>query len=236
MHETRHETEARLMERLVYGSYPELIQKKSLLEKKEYLKEIVDAYLLKDILELDGVRRSEKMVRLLQLVAFQIGKEVSLAELGRQLEMGKNTVERYLDLLEKSFVIFRVPGFSRNLRKEISKSSRYYFYDIGIRNALINNFNAIELRDDVGELWENYIIAERIKKQEYDRILSNNYFWRTYEKQEIDWVEERDGKLYGYEIKWNPKKTPHAPKAWTDTYANAEYSVITRENYLDFIS
>lgn len=233
--ENPHETGANLESRLVFGSYPEIIITKDNKEREKYLKEIVGSYLYKDILELDGIKHSDKIVRLLQLIAFQIGKEVSLNELGAQLGISKNTAERYLDLLEKAFVVYRVRGFSRNLRKEVTKNSRYYFYDVGIRNALINNFNPITSRDDIGMLWENYIISERIKKQEYKQISSNNYFWRTYDQKEIDLVEEREGTLYGYEIKWG-KKRQKKPLDWTKTYKKAKYQTITRENYLEFIT
>lgn len=233
--EERFETETNLENRLIYGSYPEVVVSDDNKEKERYLKEITSSYLYKDILELDGLRHSDKIVRLLQLLAFQVGKEVSFNELGSQLGMSKNTVERYLGLLEKTFVIFRLSGFSRNLRKEISKSPRYYFYDNGIRNTLINNFNLLEMRNDLGMLWENYIIMERIKRQEYLQILSNNYFWRTYDQKEIDFVEERQGKIYGYEIKWRVEK-PRPPKDWTETYKNAEYEFINKENYLGFIT
>ncbi len=232
--EKRHETEANLETRLIYGSYPEAVTAASDRDREKYLKEIVSSYLYKDILEMDGLRHSEKIVRLLQLLAFQIGQEVSYAELGSQLGMSKNTVERYLDLLEKVFAVYKIIGFSRNLRKEISKNPRYYFYDNGIRNALINNFNPPTLRNDIGMLWENYVISERIKKQEYLQISSNNYFWRTYDKKEIDFVEERGGKLYGYEIKWGKDKVK-PPKEWLSTYKNAQYELINRENYSEFI-
>jgi predicted AAA+ superfamily ATPase len=232
--ENRLQTIANQENRLIFGSYPEAVVTDDNEGRRRYLKEIVSSYLYKDILELDGLRHSDKIVRLLQLLAFQIGKEVSLTELGTQLEMSKNTVARYLELLEKSFVVFRVSGLSRNLRKEISKNSRYYFYDNGIRNALINNFNVLTMRDDAGMLWENYIVSEQRKKQEYLRIFSNNYFWRTYDQKEIDWVEEREGKLYGYEIKWGDGRTK-IPKLWEETYTNAEFQVINRENYLEFI-
>jgi predicted AAA+ superfamily ATPase len=149
--------------------------------------------------------------------------------------MSKNTVERYLDLLEKSFVVFKLRGFSRNLRKEITKNPRFYFYDTGIRNALINNFNPLTMRDDLGMLWENYIIIERLKKQEYLNINSNNYFWRTYNQKEIDLVEERKGKLFGYEIKWQSKREK-IPKEWEEAYKNSNYQLITKENYFDFIT
>ena len=234
--EASFQVQSHLEERLIYGSYPEVVISDDNSQKERYLKEIVGSYLYKDVLELDGLRHSDKIVRLLQLLAFQIGSEVSFNELGTQLGMSKNTVERYADLLEKAFVIFRLPGFSRNLRKEISKSSRYYFYDTGIRNALISNFNPLELRDDVGGLWENYVVMERIKKQEYLQILSNNYFWRTYDQKEIDWVEEREGKLYGYEIKWETKKIRNPPKDWIEGYQNAQFQVIHRDNYLKFIT
>ena len=169
-------------------------------------------------------------------MAFQIGKEVSLSEIGKHLELNKATVDKYIDLLEKCFIIIKINGFSRNLRKEISKTCRYYFYDVGIRNTIINQFNPISLRNDTGVLWENYIIIERIKKQHYHKIFSNNYFWRTYTQQEIDWVEEREGQLYGYEIKWNAEKKVKEPKDWIKSYPNASFNVINKENYLDFIS
>jgi predicted AAA+ superfamily ATPase len=148
--------------------------------------------------------------------------------------MHNTTVARYLDLLEKSFVIINIRGFSRNLRKEVTKTSRYYFYDNGIRNALINNFNPLALRDDVGMLWENYLVMERLKKQSYTGLSANNYFWRTYDQKEIDWVEEREGKLFGYEFTWG-KKSDKPPKDWTIYYPHAEFQLITRENFLKFI-
>ena len=232
--EARHETAALLETRLRYGSYPEVVTAAGDRERELLLKEIVSSYLFKDILALEGLRHADKLVQLLQLLAFQIGHEVSLTELGNQLEMSKNTVEKYIDLLEKVFVIYHLRGFSRNLRKEVTKTARYYFYDNGIRNAVINNFNQISLRDDIGMLWENYVVMERIKKQEYTNLFSNNYFWRTYDQKEIDLVEERGGKLYGYEIKWD-NRMPKPPRDWLETYPEASYEVITRENYLDFI-
>lgn len=233
--EQRNETEANLEGRLIYGSYPETVLTNDNSLRERYLKEIVGSYLYKDILELEGLRHPDKIVRMLQLIAFQIGKEVSLSELGGQLGISKNTVERYLELLEKVFVVFKLTGFSRNLRKEISKNARYYFYDIGIRNALINNFNTLQMRDDVGMLWENYIIIERIKKQEYLGLSANNYFWRTYDQREIDFIEERGGTLAGYEIKWK-KSAVKPPKAWVTGYKNATYEVINRDNYFEFIT
>ena len=232
--EQRHETDARLEHRLVYGSYPEIVLMNDNREREQYLKEIVSSYLYKDILELEGIRQSAKIGRLLQLIAFQIGKEVSYNELGTSLGMSKNTVDHYLDLLEKAFVLQKLGGFSRNLRNEITKNSRYYFCDNGVRNALINNFNPIDLRNDIGELWENYLIIERLKLQEYLREPANNYFWRTYTKKEIDLVEEKDGLLHGYEMKWG-KARPHPPKEWNTAYPGSSWSLVNKENYLDFI-
>ncbi len=220
---------------LVFGSYPEVITAESFNQKKEILTLIRDSYLFKDILELENIKNSQKIFDLLRLIAFQIGHEVSLQELGTSLGMSKNTVERYLDLLEKAFVIKRVFGFSRNLRKEITKTSRFYFLDNGIRNAVIGNFNGLNNRDDIGQLWENYLFIERMKKREYKNIYASQYFWRTYDRKEIDLVEERDGKLFGYEFKWNTKKKIKAPKSWLESYSNAEFKVITPENYLNFI-
>jgi predicted AAA+ superfamily ATPase len=232
--EQHHETTARLDQRLIYGSYPEVVLMEDNREREQYLKEIVSSYLYKDILELEGIRQSAKIGRLLQLIAFQIGKEVSYTELGTSLGMSKNTVDHYLDLLEKAFVIQRLGGFSRNLRCEITKNSRYYFIDTGVRNALINNFNPVDLRSDTGELWENYLIMERMKQQEYRRETAHNYFWRTYTKNELDLVEERGGKLYGFEMKWGKSK-PRPPKEWSSAYPEAAWQVINRENYLGFI-
>lgn len=232
--EKRHETAANLEARLLYGAYPEVVTLAGNTQRQEYLRELVSSYLMKDILALENVRHSDKLVQLLQLLAFQIGKEASLNELGTQLGMSKNTVERYLDLLEKVFVIYPLIGFRRNLRKEISKNRRYFFYDTGIRNALIGNFNPLALRNDVGQLWENYVVTERMKRQEYLREFTNFYFWRTYDQKEIDLIEERDGKLFGYEIKWQ-KQGVNPPKEWQTAYPEARFQTIHRENYLEFI-
>jgi predicted AAA+ superfamily ATPase len=232
--EKPHETKANLESRLIYGSYPEVVLLRSNRDREEYLRELLSSYLFKDILQLEGIRYADKLQRLLQLLAFQIGKEVSLAELGRQLGMSKNTVERYLDLLEKVFVTYKRRGFSRNLRKEITKTHRYYFCDNGIRNALINNFNPLPLRDDLGGLWENYIITERVKKHEYQRQLINAYFWRTYDKKEIDLVEDYRGRLSGFEVKWKLHRGK-PPKDWITAYPSASFEVIHQGNYLEFI-
>lgn len=232
--ETPHETQGLLEERLIYGSYPEVITTSAKEEKGEYLREIVSSYLYKDILRFDLVQKSKKLLDLLTLLAFQIGKEVSLSELATQLGINRLTVEKYLDLLEQVFVLINIRGFSRNLRSEITKTSRYYFYDVGIRNALINNFNPLRLRNDVGALFENYLILERIKKQHYMQLPSHNYFWRTYDQKEIDWVEEREGSLFGYEFKWAPQAIK-APKLWAETYPESHFECIHRDNYLPFI-
>lgn len=218
---------------LIFGAYPEIIESASFEQKRDYLMQIRDSYLYKDILELEKIRNSKKIFDLLRLIAFQIGQEVSLQELGNTLDISKNTVERYLDLLEKSFVLINLRGFSRNLRKEVTKTSRYYFFDNGVRNAIIGNFNALASRNDVGQLWENFMVMERLKKQACHKIYANNYFWRTWDQKEVDFVEEREGRLYGYEFKW--KDTVSAPPEWLETYKEAEFQCINRENYLDFV-
>lgn len=231
-----HITKANLEDRLIYGSYPNVITAVGIEEKQRTIKEITTSYLYKDTLAFSGIKKSDKIHSLLKKIAFQIGKEVSLNELGNSLDLDSRTVENYLDILEKAFVIKRVSGFSRNLRKEITKNSRFYFLDNGVRNAVIGNFNALDSRDDVGQIWENYLFIERMKKREYKKIYANQYFWRTWDRKEVDLVEERDGKLFGYELTWNEKKTKKAPKDWLGVYDNAFYEVIHRDNYLDFIN
>lgn len=233
--ENRHQTDANLESRLIYGSYPEVVLMNDNRLREQYLKEMVSSYLCRDIFELDGIRNAAKINRLLQLIAFQIGKEVSFTELGTSLGMSKNTVDRYLDLLEKAFVLHKLTGFSRNLRTEVVKNSRYFFLDNGIRNALINNFNLLEQRNDIGQLWENYLLMERLKRQEYLDQPANNFFWRTYSKNEVDFVEESAGRLSGYEFKWG-KARPSPPKEWRSAYPEADFQVIHRNNYLDFIT
>ncbi len=233
--ENIHETRGNLESRLIYGSYPEIILMDSNDSREAYIKELISSYLFKDVLQIDGVRFADKLLRLLQLIAFQIGRQVSLSELGSQLGMNKKSVERYLDLLEKSYVLYSRFGFSRSLRKEVTKSRRYYFYDNGIRNGIINNFNPITLRDDVGALWENYIITERIKRNLYCRHFTNNYFWRTYDRQEIDLIEERGGHLHATEFKWSARSPTRPPSAWQQTYPESSYQVVHCDNYLEFI-
>ena len=228
-------TKANLESRMVYGSYPEVITLSTDTLRRQYLHELISSYLLKHILAYEGVQKSKKLFDLLILLAFQVGKEVSHNELATQLGISKTTVDKYLDLLEQVFVLVNIRGFSRNLRSEVTKTSRYYFYDVGIRNALINNFNTFSRRDDIGLLWENYLVMERLKKQQHNHIWSNNFFWRTYDQKEIDWVEEREGKLFAYEFKWG-KPVVKPPKIWAETYPEASYECITQENYLEFIT
>ena len=222
-------------ERLIFGGYPELSQYSEWKDKESYLYQLMNDYLLKDILKVDGIKNSHKLYSLLRLIAFQIGKEVSLEELGRQLGMSKNTVERYLDMLSKVFVVYRISGFNRNLRKEIVKNNRWYFYDNGVRNALIQNFNKLDLRADVGELWENYLAAERIKFQNYTQLHCTNYFWRTYDQQELDWVETEGDTIRSYEFKYNLNKSPNPPRGWSNAYPEASFEVIHSGNYLEWI-
>ena len=224
----------KVRERLIFGNYPELLHLPDRQDKVDYLNEMISSYLLKDILVYEHIKNSQKIFNLLRLIAFQIGGEVSLQELGIQLGISKNTVEKYLDLLSKVFILHKVEGFSRNLRKEITKNSRWYFLDNGIRNAVIANFNSLQARNDIGALWENYMISERLKYQEYKRISSNNYFWRTYEQQEIDWVEERDGSLFGYEFKWKEEKVK-IPTQWKSAYPDASFELININNFSEWL-
>lgn len=228
------EKRAALEERLVFGSYPEVISIYDREDKVKYLKELVNDYLLRDLLSFEGVKNAGVINNLLRLVAFQAGSEVSMSELSSNLGIARNTVEKYLDLLSKVYVIFKVEGFSRNLRKEITKNSKWYFYDNGIRNTLVANLNPLGLRNDIGSLWENFIISERIKFQEYQNVLSNNFFWRTYDKQEIDWIEERGGKLFAYEFKFNKEKAKF-PVAFSAAYPESEFKVVSANNYHEFV-
>ena len=230
------ETKVKLEERLILGTYPELQHLATWNDKVEYLDEIINSYLIRDILEYEGIKKANKIMNLLRLVAFQVGKEINVQELASNLmDISRNTVETYLDLLSKVFVIYKVRGFSRNLRKEISKNDRWYFYDNGIRNAIIRNFNSLNLRQDTGELWENYLMSERLKYNSYHKKLVNPYFWRTYDQQEIDLIEEEADELRAYEFKWNPKKKVRVPGGWKRAYPEASFEVIHTDNYLDFV-
>jgi len=231
---SKSELKSNLEDYLIYGSYPEVLLKKINSDKEFVIKMIANSYLIKDILEFNRIKNSQTIYKLLKLLAFQIGSEVSTTELASQLSVDVKTVSYYLDLLQKSFVLFPLYGFSRNLRNEINKMNKYYFYDVGIRNALISNFNKLGDRDDIGQLWENFILIERMKHNEYKKMNMNYYFWRTYEQQEIDLIEEGGGKLFGYEFKWQ-KNNSKSPKLWLKTYNNASYQEINKENYFEFV-
>ena len=229
------ELHEKLEDFLVFGSYPEVIQGIARQEKIDIITEIADSYLLKDILAFDRVKSSRTLLDLLKLLAFQVGSEVSLTELGTQLRADVKTVQRYLDLLEKAFVIVRLGGLSRNLRNEVTNKYKYYFLDNGIRNALIAQFNRLDQRNDIGALWENFIFIERLKYRKYSSVYANIYFWRTYEGQEIDLVEEREDNLHGYEFKWSTLKSLQPPKNWTSAYPKSQFTVIKPDKYQNFI-
>ncbi|MCG8331170.1 MAG: ATP-binding protein [Chitinophagales bacterium] len=218
-----------------FGLYPEVLQFDNYTDKRQYLEELSSAYLYKDILAITNIRYPEKLKQLLKLLAFQIGNLVSIHELANTLQVNRDTVINYIDLLEKSFVIFRLSGFSRNLRKEITSMDKIYFYDLGIRNALIENFSEIQFRQDKGALWENFLLSERMKKLEYNKTYANTYFWRTHSGAELDYIEEMDGQLYGYEFKWKKKKAK-APQTWLDTYTHSHFQFIDRDSFTDFIT
>src|SRR3989338_11052229 len=231
---TPYEMETQTEERLIYGSYPEVFSFNGELEKSKYLQNLVDTYLYKDLLEFGDIRNSSKIHDLLKLLSFQIGNQVSLSELGSSLELNKATVDRYIDLLEKSFIIFRLSGFSRNLRKEVTKMDKIFFCDIGVRNAVIGNLNFIKDPDDVGKLWENFLIIERMKKKAYQGTLGAHYFWRLTSGAELDMVEEENGKLTGFEFKFSSKSVK-PPKSWKEAYPDSEFSVINKNNYQELI-
>jgi predicted AAA+ superfamily ATPase len=220
-----------LPERLIYGSYPELFFLEGREAKQDYLRNLTSSYLYKDILEISSIRHSHKLQNLLKLLAFQIGQEVSFNELGTQLGMSKDTVAAYVDLLEQSYVIFRLAGFSRNLRKEVSKRDKIYFWDVGVRNTIIGNLNPLTERNDTGQLWENLMISERRKWLAYQGALGSVYFWRTYGGAEIDLVEEREGRLFAFEYKWK-KKHVRVPETFLNAYPEAVFEVITPQNFL----
>lgn len=228
------ETYQNLESRLIYGSYPEVVMMNDYDRKTDYLRDIVGAYLLKDILTINGIKNSNKMRDLLRLIAFQLGSEVSYEEIGKQLGMSKTTVEKYLDLLEKVFIIYRLGAYSRNLRKEVTKAGKWYFYDNGIRNSIIGAFSPLAVRQDVGALWENYIIGERRKANFNDGLRKEFYFWRTYDKHEIDLIEDNMNSLTAFEFKWG-NKMPSAPTPFKEAYPTADFHVVNRDNYLDFI-
>lgn len=222
-----------LEQRIVYGMYPDVFNYSG--EEKEVLNNLVNSYLYKDVLSLTNIKKPDIMQKLTRALALQIGNEVSYNELSQLLGINKETVSNYIDLLEKAFVIFRIHPFSRNIRNEIKTNRKIYFYDTGLRNALISNFNPLNLRNDKGALWENFIIAERIKYLSYHKLYTNVYFWRTAQQQEVDWVEEKDGVLNAYEFKWDAKGKSKFPKSFMETY-NATGKMIDKNNYFEFVS
>ncbi len=229
------ETLGRLEHRLIYGGYPELIHLSKLDEKEEYLKSLVNSYLLKDLLALTNIKGADVLFRLLKLLAFQVGSQVSTVELGNSLQLNKETVDRYLDLLSKVFIIFPLSGYSLNLRKEVSKSKKWYFYDNGIRNALINNFSPMAFRNDIGQLWEQWMIVERMKFNSSNGYAPDYYFWRTYDGQEIDLLEvNSQQEIQGLEFKWGTKK-PKVPAAFAKAYPDAKWDGVSKENFLEWV-
>lgn len=222
-----------LSQRLVFGSYPEIINNPD--DAKENLNWLSDSYLYKDILALDTIKKSSILIKLLQALSWQTGGEVSYNELSQTIGSNPKTVEKYIDLLEKAYVVFRLQPLSRNLRNELKKTRKIYFYDNGIRNAIIGNFNRAEIRDDIGALWENYLISERMKVVEYNRIFGNQFFWRTAQKQEIDYIEEHDGIFNAFEFKYSPNRKARLPKTFSNAYPSHNFSIINKENYGNFL-
>lgn len=222
-----------LRHRLVYGGYPDVVMNEG--QEKKILKELSEDYLYKDILAFDKIQKSDKLVKLLQALALQTGSQVSYNELGQICGLSSGTVESYIDILEKCYIVFRLGSFSRNLRNELKSSRKIYFYDNGIRNAIIANFNPVDLRNDIGALWENYIVSERIKANSYNGRFCNSWFWRTAQQQEVDYLEEEDGKLSSFEFKYNPKRAARAPLTFSKAYPEAGFKVITPDNVEDFL-
>lgn len=232
-HFSFYEAIKKLDEYLMFGSFPEVILARS--RKQEVLAELVNSYLYKDVLELSGIRKPDVLKNLTQALAWQVGNEVSLNELSQTAGADKNTVSHYIDMLEKAFIIFRVNPFSRNQRNEITGKRKIYFYDNGIRNRLINNLEPLHNRNDVGALWENFLMSERMKQLSYNHYYGASYFWRTRNDAEIDCVEDIDGKLHAFEFKWNPKAKGKIPQSFINTYAPAETKIITRDNFYEWL-
>ena len=227
-------TEKRLLtHRLVYGYYPEVVTSTG--NERNVLKMLADSYMYKDVLAMGNIKKSDKLLTLLQAIAFQVGDQVSYSELASTVGIDVKTVESYIDVLEKCYIIFRLPSLSRNLRNELKNNRKIYFYDNGIRNALISNFSQMELRTDSGALWENFAISERIKFTAYNQLWCNRYFWRTHEQKEIDYVEDSDGILSSFEFKYNPKKKVSVPKHFAEAYPDASFKVITPDNFEEFV-
>jgi predicted AAA+ superfamily ATPase len=228
------ELKERLPEFLVFGTYPEVVLAGSKHEKTEILEELVGSYLLKDILSLENIRNPKVLFHLLKLLAFQVGNLVSINELAKQLHVDGKTVSRYLDLLEKTFILFRIGSYSSNPRKEITKKNKYFFFDNGIRNGLIMQFGDLENRNDIGQLWENFMVSEFYKKNSYLKLFQQFYFWRNYNNSEIDLIVEKDGKLEAFEFKWT-KSTARLPKDFEKKYGTTPFRIINKDNYLDYL-
>lgn len=229
-------TRLNLEQRLIYGSYPELWHMESTGDQEQYLQQLIQSYLLKDLLILENVKGADVLYKLLQLLAWQVGSEVSTVELGKSLQMSKNTVDRYLDLLSKVFIIYPLGGFSRNLRKEVTKRKKWYFYDNGIRNALIRDFRPLQARNDIGQLWEQYVLGERMKFNSSRNHIPRYYFWRTYDGQEIDFLElDNRQNIQAIECKWR-ERGAKPPAAFSKAYPEARYEVVNKSNYLDWIT
>lgn len=228
------QTRSTLEDRLILGSYPELSHITNREEKISYLKELVNTQLLRDIFAFEGIKKRDKIIALLQIIAFRTGSELSLESVGRDLQISKNTVEKYLDLFSKVFIIYSVSGFSRNRDNEITKMKKWYFVDNGIRNAIINTFNPLNSREDVGKLWENYLNSERMKKMSYTQNFVYDYFWRTHTKQEIDRIEEKNEQLAAFEYKYGKAKAK-IPTEFAKSYPEATFEIINQDNYLDYI-
>ena len=228
------EEDRRISERLVYGYYPEVVNHPG--EDRDVLSQLADSFLYKDILMWERIKKPEKLTRLLQALAYQMGNEVSYHELGQIVDLDNQTVENYINLLEQTYIIFRLPPLSRNLRKELKRKRKIYFYDNGIRNAIIAQYQPLELRQDVGALWENWLISERKKTLHYKGIHANAFFWRTQDQQEIDYVEERDGKMWAFEMKWSAKAKPAFSKTFINAYPEHELQLINRDNYFEWLA
>lgn len=224
--------EQNLENRLLYGFYPEVLNNVG--DEINVLRNLVNSYLYKDILSYAEIRKPEILEKLVQALALQVGSEVNYSELAQIVNVDKNTISKYIDILQKGYIVFKLSSFSRNIRNEIKTNKKVYFYDNGIRNMLIGNFNPIELRTDKGALWENFLIAERIKQNEYKQSLARTYFWRTRQKQEVDFVEDNGGSIFGYEFKWNKKKFQKLPKTFTEAY-HAESNIIDKSNFREFV-
>jgi predicted AAA+ superfamily ATPase len=222
-----------LPHRLLYGYYPDVVNHPG--DEKEILKQLSDSFLYKDVLAWEQIKKPEKLIKLLQAIAFQVGSQVSFNELGQLCGLDSKTAERYILLLEKSYVLFRLGSFSRNLRNELKNSKKIYFWDNGIRNALIANFSQIELRTDIGALWENFLVVERIKFLNYSQRWSNYWFWRNKEQKEIDYIEESDGVIHSFEFKWNPLAKVKMVKSFSEAYPQSTFKVINRDNFEEFI-